>query len=233
MGEVFVPITGESVDRTSDTGGWENGRWRPANHSRRASLHDIHLRPSPAPEETPPAQIEIPQTYTPTFDPQPQVGYTQGDNAMAGNNQQPRGPKAPNPFDFDLYDEESAAAFQRANDEYIESKVQAALAPSRQAVSDAELVAQYNRTVSKYADDANFKPVMDEALQACARDARAGKPVNIEQAYERTSEAVSGRSGQRSAHLPSKARTVAGLGALIDFNHKSGRAKPFPQKRGW
>src|SRR5262245_19464579 len=83
MSTFFAPISGEAVrneSAESDVGGFIGGRWQPSTRNRRASLHDIHLRPStPLQDETPPAPIEVPQTYTPTYDPQPQVGYTQGD----------------------------------------------------------------------------------------------------------------------------------------------------------
>lgn len=125
--------------------------------------------------------------------------------------------------DFDPFDREQMNAL-------IERRVQAALTPSRRAQSDAAMAEQYNRVVAQFGSDSNFKAVMDEALENCIRDANVGKPVDIEQAYQQASESVSSRPGQRTAHLPSKAKTIKGLGELIDFNHRTGRARPYKSR---
>src|SRR5262245_58301254 len=106
MTTFFAPVEGESIRSDSsgpDVGGFVNGRWQPSSRSRRSSLHDIHLRPSPAPEE-PPQPVEVPQSYAAPYQYAPQqaaADFTQGDNAMAGNN---HGGTLDDLQDFDPYD---------------------------------------------------------------------------------------------------------------------------------
>lgn len=231
MSTIFAPVTGETVNKSGDgaTGGWVEGRWVPGSRPR-ATLHDVRMSRVAPQEEAPPQPIETPaaQTYYPPQSYETPVAassnFTQGGD-MAGNNGARL--RMPNADDFDLYDDEGQEAYHRAVDAYIDSRVSAALTPSRQQQTEAEAVAQYNRTFERFGDDSNFKAVLDEALQRCLRDANAGRPIDIEQAYAEASESVSRRPGQRTSHLPSKARTVRDLGKIIEHNHKSGRAKPY------
>lgn len=219
MSEVFVPITGENVESTGDTGGWENGRWRPANHARRASLHDIHLRPSSVQEEPLPAQpVEVPQYAQPYYYEAPQqaaTNFTQGDTMAVNHSETLDDLEA-----IDPYDTEQLGAF-------IQRQVQAALAPSRQQQHDSELARQYNETVARFGDDGNFRETMNRALEACLVDAKAGRSINIEKQYQAASESANRQPGQRGSHLPTRARSIKDLGKIIDFNNRCGRARPY------
>ena len=119
---------------------------------------------------------------------------------------------------FDPYDKAQMGAF-------IQKQVQAALAPSRQQQTDAELAKAYNDTLAKYGSDRNFKTTMAQALENCLRDSQTGKKFDIQSAYEAASDS---ESRQRpGSHLPKRAATIAGLGQLIEHNVRTGRARPY------
>ena len=229
MSTFFAPLDGATVNKSGDgaTGGWVGGRWVPGSRSR-ATLHDVRItRTEQTPEEAPqPVELQAQPYYYSDAPTQAAANFTTQGNNMANNH--PGGtPNPPDPTQFDMYDEESARDYNQQLAAYIDGRVASALSPSRQAQSDAELARQYNDTLAKYGDDANFKSTMDEALQQTLMAAKTGRAIDILQEYERASESVSRRPGQRLSHLPGRAKTVAGLGALIDFNHKSGRARPY------
>jgi len=122
--------------------------------------------------------------------------------------------------DFDPFDREQMNAL-------IERRVQAALAPSRQQQTDNELASQYNSTLAKFGSDSNFKAIMGRALEMCLADSKTGRAINIEKRYEEASAANSRQTGKALEHLPGRAKTVRGLGALIQHNFETGRARPY------
>jgi len=168
-------------------------------------------------DETPPEPVEIPQSYV---QPHPYDAQPQTENHMANSFDRN---SEPDDEYFDPYDRTQMNAL-------IERRVQAALAPSKQAQADSELARQYNDTLSKYGSDSNFKVVMAEALEQCLRDSQGGKSVDIQRAYENASESTSRRPGQKLSHLPARAKTIRGLGALIQHNVETGRAKPYKSR---
>src|SRR5262245_33447877 len=181
MSTIYAPVSGETVDRTGDgnTGGWVGGRWVPGSRPR-ATLHDVRMTRADQPPEEAPQPVEVPQSYAAPYQYAPQqaaTNFTQGDNAMAGNN---HSETLDDLEGFDPYDRTQMNAL-------IERRVQAALAPSRQAQADSELARQYNDTVAKYGSDSNFKAVMAEALEQCLRDSQGGKQIDIGRAYENAS----------------------------------------------
>src|SRR5262245_696546 len=129
MSTIHVPLQGAAVNQSgeSTTGAFVNGRWQPGSpRLGRASLHDVHLRPTAAPVEEAPQPLEIP-TQPHQYAPQPAAAdFTQGDTMAANHSEQD------NEY-FDPYDREQLNAL-------VEKRVQAALQPSRQQKSDAELV---------------------------------------------------------------------------------------------
>lgn len=212
-------------------------REQPRPQWARKSIHNVRMSESimnshRQPESAPPLP------YTSVEQPaQNYASYQPPESYMENNgNQQPQAPQRPDSSQFDMWDEQQAAEYHRQNDAYMEAmidrRVQAALTPSRQAQNEAEAVDQYNRAVEKYGADENFKSVMEDVLQLCARDIQTGKPLDIEARYREVSESTSRRPDQRLSHLPTKAKTVTGLGQLIEHNHRTGRAKPFGN-RNW
>lgn len=203
----------------------------------RKSIHNVRMSESILAAHRQPAPTAPPSDYAPTPQP-PQAQENYMENQFNGNQQpqQPQAPQPPDPTMFDMFDPQHVAEFHRQNAEYygslVDQRVQAALQPSRQALNEAEAVEQYNRLFAKCGDDSNFKSTLDEALQLCVRDIQSGKPLDIEKRYLEVSESVSRRPGERLSHLPAKAKSVAGLGQLIDFHHRRGTARPF-NGRNW
>ena len=197
----------------------------------RRSLHNVRMsRTAPVEAEAPPP-VEQP-TYSQPAQYQPQEVYM--DNQQG--NQQPQTLQRPDASMVDWYDPQAVQQYHEAEDRYLDQRIsagiQAANAQSRHDQQFNDVREQYNSCFAKYGDDGNFKEAMNDALALCDADDKAGKPVNIEARYLEVSDATSRRSGERLSHLPSKARSIKGLGQLIEFHHQRGTARPF-NGRNW
>lgn len=85
----------------------------------------------------------------------------------------PQAPTPPDPAQFDFYDAQSVAEYNRLNQAYMDAAIQyrvnAALEPHGSALQDAQLNAQYNGVYAQFGQDPNFKATMQSALQLVAR----------------------------------------------------------------
>lgn len=158
------------------------------------------------------------------------------ENQSGNGNQQAQAAQPPNPTDYDFYDSNDAARFHQDNAAYyqqiVDARVQSVLSPHIGALNEAALQRDYNAAVARYGEDANFREVMDVALNNCKELGASGKPFNIVEEYQKANDASAARPGQRgNAHLPESLRTgkkaIGSLGRIMAHNQQTGRARPF------
>jgi len=97
------------------------------------------------------------------------------------------------PKGHDLYDDESAAEFQRATDEYIDRRIHQALEPHAATLQNSKWEQQYNAMVATHGSDEGFKMKMDMALRMVADN--NGK-ISIPEAYAKVDDRDAARPGK-------------------------------------
>jgi hypothetical protein len=152
--------------------------------------------------------------------------------------QQPQGPQPPDPAEFDFDDPAQVKEFHKQNNAYIQAtvqqSVQSALAPHEGAMQAAEYTRQYNSVLADHANDPNFKPFMDKALQLVAK---SGGQFSIPAAYDLVADtqitsplqAASSpgvKPGQRTLTAQEAAQKAAQAHSLPPRNGVSGAGEP-------
>ena len=145
---------------------------------------------------------------------------------------QPQGPQPPDPTEFDFYEPNQVKEFHRLNNEYIQAtvqqSVQAALDPHRDAMQVAEYTRQYNSVLVDYANDPNFKPFMDKALQLVAT---SNGRFSIPEAYNLIASSQITSLHQTAAPSPS-ARTAQRTLTAQEAAQKAAQAHSLPGRNG-
>src|SRR5262249_6694521 len=251
-GTTVTPPGGDG-HATGDTGGgFVDGVYRPPSGPHANSLHRIRFQRTEQEyephwgdrgdlkwERAAERQSAEQPEYSDTASPEPpsaqtnelrqQVDALQGVVIEMAKQQFPehfRSPRPPNPLDYDLYDDESAAEFQRATDEYIDRRIHQALEPHAATLQNSKWEQQYNAMVATHGADEGFKMKMDMALRMVADN--NGK-ISIPEAYAKVDDRDAARPGKKgSAHLPAELRDrkngVRSLGRIIFHNQQTGRA---------
>jgi hypothetical protein len=161
----------------------------------------------------------------------------QSSGEFRGNSQhaeQPQLPQPPNALDYDLYDPNSAAEYQRANNDYIQNmvqrQVQTAMQPHQGQLREAELAKEYNGCVADYGADEDFQTIMQVAMQNMVS---AGGRGSLREAYERAADQSAARPGKRGyGRLPTALRRTDSLGKIMFHNQQTGRAS-FEKRNRW
>lgn len=246
--KVQVPLEGANVNSGPTQPAAEKPQWaRKSLHAVRMPRQEVQLEPQWVtngpntelrwrPVEPGPAAQDQP------YQPQETYAENQHGNDQPLNdptlehvrqfNAQP-GPARPDPAGYDMYDPADVAAYQQANDAYMQSvidqRVQAALQPHMEDLTTAKWERDYNSTSSRYGSDPNFSAVMEIALQRVVDE--QGK-ISILQAYQEADNKDRARPGVRgNAHLPEafrdKKRGIGMLGRIMHHNQQTGRSRPF------
>lgn len=200
---------------------------------------------APQPEQSAAPQSPLEQAHAQLSELENTVGMlmqNQFGGAVAQGDQGAVG--APDVTQYDMWDEESVAEYNRANNAYIAQesarRVNEALAPHRAAMRMAQHEQDFNALAAEHGDDPNFRNVMLAALELMKDDEGLSMP----EAYKQANNPKNAKLGRRgNAHLPEDLRAFrtdangkrqrnlqTGLGRIMAHNQMSGRAAPI--KRG-
>jgi hypothetical protein len=154
---------------------------------------------------------------------------------LKGMQQEPQAPTAPTPPDptqFDLYDPQQFAEFQRLNNAYIQASVRhevnAAMAPHGQTLQDARLNLEYNQTLAAHGQDSNFKANMESALKLVARQPNK---FSIPEAYDLVA-SIQPATLPRQPAAPSQGAKPARTITAQEAAQKAEQAKRLPASNG-